>query len=341
MAVKPAAADKAKRLLRYDMAVLAGTVRQAIRNWRDGVFLAIFLALVLLSVRIGFEAIPEGYRLLALGAAMVPSGFLADLAMRRRLGFHSSETPLAAEALDPLTGRIYAVFGHACCLAVAGPAAAALAPLAVAGVTGGWLAGAALSRLSARLLFRDTGGARRWLAGRRGRISRIWFSRRRYGPLLFPLVVFVASLAHLMAVEQAAGIAAVTAVIFVALLSPLDHATINFERLSGYGVVQSLRRNLKPALIVSLALAAAAALSLAPLYVASVALPCMLVLTYRALQLMLFRIFSPRVAELTLICILWATALIGLMVPFALPVAVVILLVLIARRASRLTWCMP
>ncbi len=329
-----------RRLLRYEGAVLRGLLRQTVVNWRDGLFLAIFLFVVLLSLKAALEAVPADRRMLVAAAAAALLSAMVERALSRQLAMHSTQTHLAAEALNAVTAWRYRLAGHGLALALAGAVVAAFAPALTPFVLAGWLVGGSTAWLVLDLLSGVAGGERRG-AARTPMALRWRRSRRRLGQSLLLLGPVVAVLAHVVPFEEAASAAGVIAMIHVALFSPLDHATIDFERIAGYGVSQSLKRNLLRGLIAAGVLASAALLSLDPFYMLSVLLPGLAVLLYRVLQLMVFRIFPPRPAEFVLLCSLWAIAVIGLMLPVLLPVVLVVFLLLAGRRASARSWIMP
>lgn len=324
-------------LVRHDARIVAVNLRELGRSWTALLGFALTLCLALAWTTDQLLKLPQARVHVFVIAAACVSALLLDGALRKRLIFFAEESPLAADALRLRSATIYRIVCHSIPLAAlafaAGLAGWSLVPWVAAGYALGLAVREIVARTSAGLPMRDRAVAtlaRSLLAGRMRRSTAIAVTA-----VAIPFVLATLVIGPTVEARVAAGMATFAV---LALLSPISHPLVSFQRVAGYGLLDAFRSNLDAFGWAARALLLASLLTFDLLQIAVVAAVCMLVVAYRAIQLMVYRVFSPRKSEMTLFALLWVVLLVGGTAPFLLPVVVAAIFIWVARRAQALVW---
>lgn len=315
------------------------------RNWRDLIPILIFTALAGLYLRYAFVSLsPAKLALVLAGIGLVISAAIC-LSCAMRLDALSQASPFTLYALTPAFRSAYllAWIGVAfalLCVFVLLAWQAALAWMALAWAALGFGGGIVIGFAMAALVLRVRTWPSRWLAASG---SQGWRRNRRstYAAAVLAALTFALDRLFLSFGAGQYAAAAGTALVLLFAISPVQHSLVVFQRFAGFGMGRSIAFHLRMPLIAALAMAAAGLVLLDLLAALAIAAAGAAVLGYRLLQLLLFRLYSPRASECALIGIVWIIMLLGFGFPFAVPVLLALIYSRLILKGREVIWMLP
>lgn len=330
-----ASVERVGRLFAHDFSILLTSARASFR-WRDQI--AIMLAFSLLIAGLRSLIIDQPGNLVqasAFGVGII-AGFAVERMILARLSYHANDGMLAADALVSVCRWRYASLFHA--IAVIGLS------ISIA-MVGGWLnlpfltgyfcglaLGHGLSRLrvqSFQAVARTTHWGRTVLAWTRGGSAGI-VAAFSVAALLLPLGGMEGSVS-LLAAASAAGIA-------MLILTTVDHGSVRFMAMSGYGVWDALRLHFLPGfwfLVLAVFLGVVIHGPTIGTVIAGIAIAA---LGLQALRVLAYRIHSKRVGDWLVATLIGVVALVGWSLPLVAPIVLIVIFWHLHRRASASTW---
>lgn len=331
-AINEAALQSGLLLVRYDATVAHRATAAAFTSWRDRLLLVLGGVLVIAASRTWFEdhsASLQRWAVMALGAG---AGLACGRAVIARLRHHAADGPLAVAALHPASRLRYVVIGHA---------AAAAATVVVVAVARPRLIGWSLAAYSfgAGLALLAPGFDKNWNAPDRVR-RRLSTLGESYSASGLAAAAFVTTAAVSRAFPGGAQMAAIgiAASLPMLVLTAIDDPAIRFMAMTGHSVAASVGRRGRAGAIFT-AIATVAALLAAGFSAAALVLAIGLAtLALLTLRVVLYRLYSRRIADLVLAGIAAATALLATSLPIALPFVAAIFISHLWRRAAKRCW---
>lgn len=319
----------------HDVSILLTSARASFA-WRDRVALTLAFALLIAGLRSVIIEQPDNLVWASAFGVGIVAGFAVARSILKRLSYHASDGMLAADALVCVRRWGYAVWFHA--LAVAGLS------FSVAMVGGwltlpfltGYLCGMALGHGSSLLRFQGFPAIAR--IAQWGRTALAWTRDRRAGivaallvtALLLPLAGLDGS-ASLLAAASATGIA-------MLVLTTVDHGSVRFMAMSGYGVRGALRVHLLPGfwfLVLAVFLGVVIHGPAIGTVIAGIAIAS---LGLQALRVLAYRIHTKRVGDWLVAISVGVVALVAWSLPFVAPIVLTVIFWHLYRRATASTW---
>lgn len=295
-------------------------------------------AVAILIVRDAIWALEPRTRLLvSMGAAVLASGSL-HTTLSARLAYFVADSPLSPAALIRRNARVYRIVAHLL-LSIAAAAALCLPDIGAASllILVWWSSFAALQLLQR--------------VGAPAGLSRLatgfvpdmdWQRSRTAGTGTVLVTVLAAVIIFACALFPGGEGAAMTiiAVTAVALLwyAPVNYGVVNFERISGYSPVRSVRTRLGRAGAMVIAFSFSAALSLNPSALGLVIATGAGILGYKILTILLSRFLGPRQVEFTTVILLLGGLASAAAILWAVPLLLIFVGGWLLRQAGRTTW---
>lgn len=280
---------------------------------------------------------PQTRLLVSMGAALLASGSL-HTTLSARLAYFVADSPLSPAALIRGNDRGYRIVAHLL-VSIAAAAALCLPDIGTAAllILIWWSTAAALQ------LLERVGAA----AG----VSRLathfapgmdWQRSRTAGSGAVLVTISAAAVIFACALFPGGKGAAMVAVAVTAgaLLwyAPVNHGVVNFERISGYSPVRSVRARLGRAGAMVIAFCISAALSLNTAVLGLVVATGAGILGYKVLTILLSRFLRPRQVEFTMVFLLFGSLASAFAIPWAAPLLLIFGSALLLRQAARTTW---
>lgn len=325
-------------LLAHDAACAAAIVKDLLSRWKDLAALTTLLVAGILFARQSLSGLEQ-----RLAAALLPGlgsgvALLTDIALRRRLHYFSRESALAPAALLDRTRLGYRLGLHL----FLGIALALLLYLPDLALCAQFIASWLIALIPIEVVFATFRAvpAHRFqplVAG----LRRVLDSRASGKGLITVASsagILLLAIALLAPTASAPFFAAIIAVLVLGWYSPVDHAVVNFERIVGLPPIASVRKNLRYAARSGALLVAVAIVSTKSAVGLSVGAAMLAVMAYRALSILLSRIFKPREVEFALMAVLFVTLFAAISEPFVAPLLLCALVPWLLRRASSKTW---
>lgn len=300
--------------------------------------LATVAAVALLIVREAVWALDPRTRLLvSMGAALLASGSL-HATLSARLAYFVADSPLSPAALIRRNDRAYRIVAHLL-LSVAAAAALCLPDISAAAllILVWWSTSAALQLLER--------------AAARAGLSRLatrfvpgvdWQRSRTAGTGAVSVMVAAAGIVFACALFPGwKGAAVMTVAVTAGALfwyAPVNYSVVNFERISGYSPVRSVRARLGRAGAMAIALSVSAALSLNPGALGLVVATSAGILGYKVLTILLSRFLKPRQVEFTMVAFLLGVVATASAILWAAPLLLILCGTWLLRQAGRTTW---
>ncbi|MCW3847858.1 hypothetical protein OF829_11460 [Sphingomonas sp. LB-2] len=323
-------------ILDHDRLIAVNAARNALAGWGDRLTFGLGLPVLLLGAHAWLTSLPERPALYLSAAA----GFVAAFGLARlgagRLTYHQTEGALAAPALSRRAAAQYL-------LLLIGPALAMLAMIfLLAGLRypACWLATMPAGIAAGFAWHRFSRPSRRFapaeaLARRRA----LLFDRPV--PTAIAGIAAAAMLLALGSLLREAGMTALalaTSLAASAVLGGADAAKVRFMAQAGYRATRTVA--LHASSLSAFTLAFCLPLLLARQFVpaATAAGLAALVLAVLAVRVLAYRIHARRTADWIATLLLAAVALAAILVPFAAPLVLLLILGWLFRRAGRVTW---
>ncbi|WP_267382128.1 MULTISPECIES: hypothetical protein [unclassified Sphingomonas] len=322
------------RLFRYDRRIVANAARATFARWHDRALLALLL---LLPVAAAHGALADRPWRTAAGVGFgigVLFGATVARSIGARLAHHTTDGPLAADALHRATRWRYSAIWHAYGWAALAILVLGARPALLVPATVGYLVGMAFGAIDRFVPHRSPGGAKI------GRRLREWLGRPHAGVaagaalLLVLLGMRFGGSGHAMLV----AVAAVATGIATLALTIVDDAAIRFQTAAGWGWSRIATTRGRGTLALA-GIGAGGGLPIAggmvaALIVAVAAAGLLLML----LRILTYRLHRRRFADGLVSVVSALLVLVGVAMPVALPLVVVALLWRFGRRASARTW---
>lgn len=326
-------------LLRYDLLLLRRTLALTFASWGDRLLLVVAIGVAMLVKPMARFGGPPLH--LAVGVFVAGSLTGARFAHRLlgRIERQSESGVLAAAALTPGAGVLYSF----CWLAVAAVVVACIAvwtALPVTAVLLGLASGAGVAWLAQSRLVRSEGGRME-----RQAVHLSWRLTAARTPLagvaagvLISAVVWTGAATEVWSGEQRSAVAGLLLGGAVALLIPVDNATLRLESLAGRSVAATLRSRLAAALgatatvVIGVAFGGGLRTTVLPASLAA------LVLAVQSLRLLLHRVHPERPAEWRASGTLLIGAMLAMTAPPLLLLAVPFTAFRLCRRARQDRW---
>lgn len=330
-----ATVEKVGRLFAHDLSILMTNARSSF-GWRDRIALMLAFSLLIAGLRSFISDQPESFvQTSAFGVGII-AGFAFGRMILARLSYHASDGMLAADALVSFHRWRYASLFHA--LAIVGLS------VSVA-MVGGWLTlpfltgyccglilGHGLSGLRVQrfqAVTRTTHWGRTALAWTRGGSAGI-VAAFSVAALLLPLGAMEGS-ASLLAAASATGIT-------MLILTTVDHGSVRFMAMSGYGVWGALRIHFLPGfwfLVLAVFLGVVIRGPAIGTVIAGIAIAA---LGLQALRVLAYRIHTKRFGDWLVACLIGVVALVAWSLPLVAPIVLAVIFWHLHRRASASTW---
>ena len=280
---------------------------------------------------------PQTRLLVSMGAALLASGSL-HTTLSARLAYFVADSPLSPAALIRGNGRGYRIVAHLL-VSVAAAAALGLPDFGAAAllILVWWSTSAALQLLErvgaaagvSRL-------ATHFAPGMNWQLSRTAGSAAVLVTISGAAIIFACAL--FLRGEGAAMIPAAMTAGALLWYAPVNHGVVNFERISGYSPVRSVRARLGRAAAMAIAFSISAALSLNLDALGLVVATGAGILGYKVLTILLSRFLRQRQVEFTMAALLFGALASALAMPWAAPLLVIIGGAWLLRQAGRTTW---
>lgn len=323
-------------LLAHEFAILIAGLKAA--RIHDLLALVAVAAVAILIVRAAVWGIePPARLIISTGAALLASGSL-HTALSARLAYFAADSPLSPAALVRRNGRGYRIVAHLT-LSVGAAAALCLPDLGAAAllILVWWTTFAALLLLErsgapagiARLAARFAPGIG-WQRSRTAATGALPATVSAAG-IVFACAFFVGS-------EKAAIIMVAATAGPLLWYAPVNHGVVNFERISGYSPVRSVRARLGRAGAMAIAFSMSAALSLKLDALGLVVATSAGILGYKVLTILLSRFLGPRQVEFTMVALLFGVLASAFALPWAAPLLLILAGTWVFRHARRTTW---
>lgn len=323
-------------LLAHDLAILIAGLKAA--RIHDLLALVTVAAVAILIVREAIWALEPRTRLLvSMGAALLASGSL-HTALSARLAYFVADSPLSPAALIRRNGREYRIVAHLL-LSVAAAAALCLPDIGAAAllILVWWSTSAALQLLErvgapagvSRLAIRFAPGMD-WQSSRTAGTGAVLVTVSAAG-IIFACALFPGR-------EGAAMIPVAVTAGALLWYAPVNYGVVNFERISGYSPVRSVRARLGRAGAMAIAFSISAALSLNLGALGLVVATGAGILGYKVLTILLSRFLRPRQVEFTMAALVSGALASALAMPWAAPLLLIFGGAWLLRRAGRTTW---
>lgn len=326
----------ANPLLAHDLAILIAGLKAA--RIHDLLALVSVAAVAILIVREAIWALEPRTRLLvSMGAALLAFGSL-HATLSARLAYFVADSPLSPAALIRRNGREYRIVAHLL-LSVAAAAALCLPDIGAAAllILVWWSTSAALQLLErvgapagvSRLALRFAPGMD-WQRSRTAGTGAVLVTASAAGIILACALFPGREGAAMITVAVTAG----------ALLwyAPVNYGVVNFERISGYSPMRSVRARLGRAGAMAIAFGISAALSLNLGALGLVVATGAGILGYKVLTILLSRFLRPRQVEFTMAALLSGAFASALALPWVAPLLWIFGGAWLLRRAGRTTW---
>lgn len=323
-------------LLAHDRAILIAGLKAA--RIHDLLALVTVAAVAILIVREAIWALePRTRFLVSMGGALLASGSL-HATLSARLAHFVADSPLSPAALVRRNDRDYRIVAHFL-LSVAAAAALCLPDFGTAAllILVWWSAAAALRLLgrvgapagAARLAIHFAPGLDWQHARTAGTGARL--ATASAAGLIFACALFLRG-------EGAAMIPVAVTAAALLWYAPVNYGVVNFERISGYSPVRSVRARLGRAAAMAMAFGIAAALSLNLDALGMVVATGAGILGYKVLAILLSRFLRPRLVEITMAALVAGALASALAMPWAAPLLLIVGGAWLLRRAGRTTW---
>jgi hypothetical protein len=323
-------------LVAHDLAILVAGLKAA--RIQDLVALVLVAAIAILIVRDAIWALDPRTRLLvSMGAALLAFGSL-HTTLSARLAYFVADSPLSPAALIRRNERGYRIVAHLL-LSVAAAAVLCLPDIGAAAllILAWWSTSAALQLLG-RV---GTPAGVSWLAIHFAP-GMDWQRSRTVGTGAVLVTGLATGIIFACGLFPGAESAAMTmiAVTAGALLwyAPVNYGVVNFERISGYSPMRSVRARLGRAGAMAIAFGISAALSLNPAALGLVVATGVGILGYKALTILLSRFLGPRQVEFTMVALLFGALASAFAIPWAVPLLLILVGAWLLRQAGRTTW---
>lgn len=330
-----AIAEKFGRLFAHDFSILATTIR-ATFAWRDRVAAIIVLALLIAALRALISGHPENIvQAGALGIGMM-IGVMVERVVLSRLSFHATDGMLGGDALEPRLCRRYAALCHGIGIVGLTILVAMIGVWLILPVLIGYLCGSAFGHGLAGLKVQGF-PVRHWIRRWR-RTARAWTRRGVAGiagaVLVTVLLLPFAGMEGLASLFAAVSVAAVVAL----AITSVDHGTVRFMAMSGYGVWAALRVHLLPGAWFLVFAVLLGAIIHGPAIGTAIAGITIAALSLQALRVLAYHLHSKQFGDWLVALLIGIVALVALSLPFLVPVLLAIVFWHLHRRASASTW---
>lgn len=330
-----ASVERVGRLFAHDFSILLTSARASF-GWRDRIALMLAFALLIAGLRSVITDQPgDLVRASAFGVGIV-AGFAVGRSILARLSYHASDGMLAADALVSVSRWRYASLFHG--LAVVGLSVSVA--LVGGGLTlpflTGYLCGLALGHGLPRLRVQRVSAIARFM--HRGRTTLAWTRESLAGivaallvaALLLPLAGMEGS-ASLLATASATGIV-------MLILTTVDHGSVRFMAMSGYGVWGALRVHLLPGFWFLVLAVVFGVVIHGPTNGTVIAGIAIAALGVQALRVLAYRIHTKRFGDWLVAILIGTVALVAWSLPFVVPLVLIVMFWHLHRRASASTW---
>jgi hypothetical protein len=323
-------------LLAHDLAILVAELKAA--RIHDLLALVSVAAMAILIVHEAIWALEPRTRLLvSMGAALLAFGSL-HTTLSARLAYFVADSPLSPAALIRRNDRGYRIVAHFL-LSVAAAAALCLPDIGAAAllILVWWSTSAALQFLErvgapagvSRLAIHFAPGMD-WQPSRTAGTGAVLVTALAAG-IIFACGWFLGG-------EGAAMITVAVTAGALLWYAPVNYGVVNFERISGYSPVRSVRARLGRAGAMAIAFSISAALSLNPAALGLVVATGAGILGYKVLTILLSRFLRPRQVEFTMVAILFGSLASAFAMPWAAPLLLIFGGAWLLRQAGRTTW---
>lgn len=322
-------------LLRVDIAIIAASFGTFMRNWKDILTVLLLIAFAV-GVAADYAASISGtvlfYAPIAFGGA---SGYGSSAIASARIRYHARGSPFALDGLDPYQSKTYFAIWTGCCLVLTVFVAWFLYTSALTFAVLAWGIGV----VAAILVDHYARAAQALGDGQSTARSGRW---RRYLAYVITLATVTAIIAYSVipdSIDQLDMIVIGSSALIFILLTPVSTDSVPFFRAMGIGYLKQCIDIAFPAILPSLVLIATVAwfVDNVPLVLSLIACS-FAILGYRILQIGLLRFLSPRVADLALGLGTLALILFGFTFPPLAGLFLIVVIVWVAYRASRVTW---
>lgn len=330
-----ASIERVGRLFAHDLSILVTNARSSF-GWRDRTALMLAFSLLIAGLRSVISVQPENFVQTSAFGVGVIAGFAVGRMILARLSFHASDGMLASDALVSVRRWRYALLFHA--------VAAVSLSFSVA-MVGGWLTlpfltgyccGLTLSYGLPRLRvqrFPVVARIKHW-----GRATLAWTRDSRAGiiaallvsALLLPLAGMEGS-ASSLATASATGIA-------MLILTTVDHGSVRFMAMSGYGVWGAVRVHLLPGFWFLVLAAFSGGVIHGPAMGGVIVGISLAALGLQALRVLAYRIHTKRVGDWLIASLIGVVALVAWSLPLVVPAILIVIFWHLHRRASASTW---
>jgi len=322
-------------LFAHDFSILLTGARASF-GWRD--WIALMLAFWLLIAGLRSVIIDQPGNLvqtIAFGVGII-AGFAIERVVLARLSYHASDGMLAADALISVRRWRYATLFHAIAVVCLSFSVAMVSGWLTFPFLLGYFCGLALGHGFLRLRVQGFPAVARithW-----GRTALAWTRDSRAGivaallvtALLSPLAGMDGS-ASLLAAASATGIA-------MFILTTVDHGSVRFMAMSGYGVWRALRVQLLPGFWFLVLAVFLGVIIHGPAIGTAIAGIAIAALGLQALRVLAYRIHSKRVGDWLVASLIGIVALVAWSLPLVVPAVLGVIFWHLHGRASASTW---
>lgn len=326
------------RLLFHDVQIAAYHLRAAFPNLRDSLTTLAAASFVVGLARYSLFSFQPLYRPIMVAiAASVIAPYLYFVLLRRIIFFRSNSV-VADVALDAAQARLY-VF---CVITIACMAIliALLSP--ELSLMFDFILSFCASLLIAVILAKSLDVLHRRISSHRQRRLDELLASRYLGKGM-PLaavggaaIVFI--VACLLPAPPAASIAAFTSIVLGFWFSPIAYSAVEYERLIGLSATYSMRVRLREAVLLAGALTGGALVSLHWQVAAIVAAVFVLLVLYKALEVLMVRAVGEGKAQIWMLLFLFGIVSMAFAVPFLIPLLVLVSAWRLLAKARGRTW---
>lgn len=325
------------RLVRYDARTATNGLKLVLAAWSDRIIAALILVASFAGARAVMSELPGTMTSLAAGIGGGSFGFVCARAVHARIRFHSTDGPLAADALTSRSRLVYALSWH-------GVGVSSLAVLTMLWdirlppyAIGAYAVAASIAHgLSASTV---PDAFRRLAPGPALRATYSWSRHPRTGAYAgAALIALFAGFGPLLPADGMRFAAGIAAAGLAMALTTVDHDVVRFMSLAGLSPVKTAWLHLRNVAVFGAMSASICAIIFGSAIGVVVGSVAMVGLLFGLLRVLAYRSHRKRLADFMLLVLAGLLVQVALSMPVLLPVVLAAIFWRMHERARAGTW---